>query len=67
MDEVQAITSLGETLGLIGFLLLSLRYLDTRRAEERLDEKERTQDIVDDWKRMRKLDETENFEDRKNL
>lgn len=56
MDDLQGITSAIESVSLIGFMLLSLRYVDTLRREEQASEKERTQDIVDDWKKLRDIE-----------
>lgn len=57
MEDLEAIFSLVESITLIGFLLGSLRYVDSLRREEQTSEKERTNDIIDDWKRMRQLED----------
>lgn len=57
MSELESILAIAESVTLFGFMFLGLRYIDSLRKEERSEVDDRTKDIVDDWKRMRQLDD----------
>lgn len=59
MEDIQAFVSAFESLSMVGFLLLGLRYVDTLRKERKQSEQDRTDDIIADWKRLREVDESQ--------
>lgn len=46
-----------ETISLVGFLIVSLRYLDSEKDIERKRADERTEDIITDWKALRGIED----------
>lgn len=54
--ELDAMLEFANSLSLIGFMLIALRYVDSLRREEKQESDDRTNDIVEDWKRMRNID-----------
>lgn len=60
MEDLQAISSLAESLTLVGFLLtfmtVALRYIDALRKEEQSIKNSRTDDILRDWRKLREID-----------
>lgn len=55
MAEVETILAIIENVTTLGLMALGLRYIDGLRREEKTEKNERTQDIVEDWKRIREL------------
>lgn len=56
MADIEAFLSILENITTLGIMALGLRYVDGLRQEERKEKKERTEDIVKDWKRIREIE-----------
>lgn len=57
MPEMQILVELVNSLGLLGFSIAALYYVDHLRRDEKKEANDRTDDIINDWKKLRGLED----------